>query len=172
MRDAQLLSRAVSNTGLFKRSRRVGCYLAHDGEMDLTPLIKRLWKMNKTVYLPVLRRQRLWFLPFAAHTPLANNRFGIPEPVAPPEARCTPQVLDLVLMPLVAFDNEGHRLGMGGGFYDRTFAYRLHRRHWIRPHLIGVAYDLQRVPVLPTRPWDVPMDGVATESGVRVFSRK
>jgi 5-formyltetrahydrofolate cyclo-ligase len=71
--------------------------------------------------------------------------------------------LDLVLTPLVAFDAQGHRLGMGGGFYDRSFAYLLRHSRWLRPRLIGLAYDFQRQTRLPHQPWDVPLHAIATD---------
>lgn len=140
--------------------------------MDLSPLISRLWSMGKRTYLPGLHGQELWFLPYTRYTPLCRNRFGIPEPDAPPRSRCLRQALDLVLMPLVAFDESGNRLGMGGGYYDRTFAYLLNRRRWRRPMLLGVAYEFQCVESLPTRHWDVPLDGVVTDKRVRLFSQR
>ena len=78
--------------------------------------------------------------------------------------------LDLVLVPLVGFDDQGTRLGMGGGFYDRSFATRLFRRYWRKPRLIGVAYELQRVAHLDRQPWDVALDGVVTEQRLYLFS--
>ena len=166
---ASALARHLMNFLRLRRAERIGCYLAQDGELDLAPLMNRLRAVGKQLYLPVLRRPRLWFMPLDAQTTLVRNRFGILEPQAPANARCAPQALDVVLAPLVAFDNRGRRLGMGGGFYDRTFAYRLTRRSWHRPCLIGIAYDLQRVSALSTRRWDVPLDGIATESGLRFF---
>jgi 5-formyltetrahydrofolate cyclo-ligase len=166
---ANALARRLVGCVRLRRSQRIGCYLAQDGELDLAPLMKRLRNIGKQLYLPVLRGPRLWFMPLDSRTRLVRNRFGILEPDAPASARCLPQALDLVLAPLVAFDNSGRRLGMGGGYYDRTFAYLLNRRYWRRPLLIGIAYDLQRVPALVARRWDVPLDGIATESGLRYF---
>lgn len=166
---ADALARQLMGCVHLRRSERIGCYLSQDGEMDLAPLMKRLRDLSKQLYLPVLRGPRLWFLPLEPQTRLVENRFGILEPDAPARTRCPPQALDLVLAPLVAFDDRGRRLGMGGGFYDRTFAYLLNRQYWRRPRLIGIAYDLQRVPTLKARRWDVPLDAVATESGVRFF---
>ena len=166
---AEVLARHLMGCVHVRRSKRIGCYLSQDGEMDLAPLMKRLGNLSKQLYLPVLRGPRLWFLPFDPQTRFVKNRFGILEPDAPASTRCAPQALDLVLAPLVAFDDRGQRLGMGGGYYDRTFAYLLNRHYWRRPRLIGIAYDLQRVPALTARKWDVPLDGIATESGLRFF---
>jgi len=170
-RYADRLARRLCASPLVLRSRRVACYLANDGEMDLAPLIKRLWCYGKQIYLPVLHGPALWFMPFAPDTPLAHNRFGIPEPDLSARHRPALRTLDLVLMPLVAFDPMGNRLGMGGGFYDRTFAYLSACPAWARPRLIGTAYEFQRVPALAARPWDVPLGGVATERGLEQFTR-
>ena len=107
--------------------------------------------------------------PWQRSTPMAPNRFGIPEPDLPAASRCPVLALDLVLVPLVAFDEAGNRLGMGGGFYDRTFRYLRHRTCWRRPHLVGIAYDAQRVPAIDARRWDVPLDAVVTETALHRF---
>ena len=166
---AACLARSIANSRVFQRSLRVAAYLPNDGEMDLRPLIRRAWKLGKHCYLPVLNRHRLWFLPYRPDTPLVDNRFGIPEPGLSPRRRWPLQTLDLVLAPLVAFDDHGNRLGMGGGYYDQTFAYLASRTHWRRPVIIGVAYEFQRVAELPSHPWDVPLHGVATEQGLEWF---
>ena len=108
---------------------------------------------------------------FARYDPglsLARNRFGIAEP-----ARDAPTVaarfLDAVLLPLVAFDAAGTRLGSGAGYYDRCFAYRAARRTWHAPLLVGVAFASQEVAALQRQPWDVPLDAVVTEQGLRRF---
>ncbi len=135
-------------------------------------MIARIWAAGKRTYLPVLHGRRLWFLPYDSETPLARNRFGILEPDVSPKRRRALEALDMVLVPLVAFDEQGNRLGMGGGYYDRTFAYLLGRRRWTRPLLVGVAYEFQCSAALPTRPWDVPLQAVATERGLRFFARR
>ncbi len=106
---------------------------------------------------------------FFAHrleAPLARNRFGIEEPL-PGTPWINTRALDLVLAPLVAFDDHGHRLGMGGGFYDRHFGGL---SDGLRPLLIGIAHEVQRADALPAAPWDVPLDGILTEAGWRTFS--
>ena len=95
------------------------------------------------------------------------NRFGIQEPACSPRHWVRAWQLDLILLPLVAFDESGNRLGMGGGFYDRSLAYRQSRTHSRRPRLIGLAHELQRVEQLATNSWDIPLDMIATEK--RVF---
>ena len=169
MSFAERLARSIASSRIFHRSLRIAVYLPNDGEMDPRRLIHRAWKVGKHCYLPTLNRQRLWFLPYRCDTPLRTNRFGIPEPDLSPRRRWSLQTLDLVLAPLVAFDDQGNRLGMGGGYYDRTFSYLASRSHWRRPLIVGVAYEFQRVQDLPCHPWDVPLHGIATERGLRWF---
>ena len=160
---------------VFRAARHIACYLPNDGEVDLTPLIDQAWAMGKTVYLPVLsslRHNHLHFLPYKPDDELVRNRFGIPEPVNRSRRVVDVKRLDLVLMPLVGFDPKGNRLGMGGGFYDRSFAFLRRRQRWFKPGLLGVAYDFQEVKTLGSNDWDVPLNGVATETGVRLFSGK
>lgn len=170
-RALQLSTRLVQSR-LFTNSRHIALYLPNDGEMDPWWLIEAAWQRGKMCYLPVLGLRpgnRLWFIPFHPETKLVNNRFGIPEPVhARRQRTLKPQSLDLILMPLVAFDQQGNRLGMGGGFYDRSLSF-LHTRHsWRKPRLIGLAYEFQRVDHLPYQSWDVPLDAIATEDRVYI----
>lgn len=173
---SELSSAAVTslvNHRLFRAAKHIACYLPNDGELDLTTLMGHAWAMGKTVYLPVLssiHRNHLYFLPYEPDDVLTPNRFGIPEPIIRSRRVTDIKRLDLVLTPLVAFDNNGNRLGMGGGFYDRTFAFLRRRRFWRKPRLIGAAYDFQKAAGLSGNPWDVPLDGVVTESGVLEFT--
>lgn len=156
----------------FRSAKHIAVYLASDGEINTWPVIERCWEFGKTVYLPVLRHlggDRLWFIPFHADTALTLNRFGIPEPAPQPREQYDARDLDLVVMPLVGFDVLGNRLGMGGGFYDRSLAFLRHRRSWIKPRLIGLAHELQRVDVLGREEWDVPLDAVVTDGTVYRF---
>jgi len=148
------------------RARRFAAYLSNDGEPDLGLLLYRSAVMGKRAYLPALHGKSLWFLPLASDLPMVENQFGIAEPSCHPDERLKPYALDLVLVPLVAFDASGSRLGMGGGYYDRCFAYLNHRSRWRRPRLIGVAFEFQRAEAIPSRPWDVRLDGVSTERGL------
>lgn len=172
---AECLAQGLAATHLFRSSRRIACYLSQDGELDLTPLMRRAWAMQKTCYLPVVRAfhpPRLWFAPYCEGDPLVCNRFGIPEPHLPLREPARAAVLDLILVPLVAFDEYGNRLGMGAGFYDRTFAFLKQRHFWQRPRLLGIGYDFQKVEDLQAQPWDVPLQGIATDARIyRVMSR-
>jgi len=166
-------SRAVAallaHQPLFLKARRIGAYLAADGELDPAPVIAAAVAAGKRCYLPVLRPfagPALWFCEWRPGDRLVPNRFGIPEPIVTRRALRAARELDLLLVPLVAFDVAGYRLGMGGGYYDRTLAYLPLRLHWRRPRVIGLAHALQRVDSLPRNPWDVPVDAVVTERTV------
>lgn len=167
---AFLLCERIASTPIFKRSKHIAFYLANDGEIDLTLLIEHAWQQNKQCYLPVLAEpntKRLWFIPYTPETTLRPNRFGIPEPVHPRSTRLRKTLsLDLILMPLVAFDPQGHRIGMGGGFYDRTLAFLTSRQYWHKPNLVGVAYEFQKQKQIATNPWDVPLQAIATEKNL------
>jgi len=166
---AEQLAGRVTALRIFTRADHIAGYLACDGEMDPAPLLERALAIGKQVYLPVLTGHPPAHLAFAPYHPgmaLKPNRFGIPEPETSTERWVSPHLLDLVLTPLVAFDAAGARVGMGGGFYDRTFAFRRHPGHLPKPRLLGLAYELQKVAALTPQPWDVPLDGVATEQAL------
>ena len=164
---ARALSKRIAGSRWFANSRTIAVYLPNDGEISLLPLVARAWSMGKRTYLPKLFGPKLWFLPFHARTAFTGNRFAIPEPAAPARRRIRPMFIDLVLLPLVAFDRFGNRLGMGGGYYDRTFEAVRHRTTWRGPMLVGVAYEFQRVDALPVAGWDVPLDAIATDRAIR-----
>ncbi|SHE71419.1 5-formyltetrahydrofolate cyclo-ligase [Modicisalibacter ilicicola DSM 19980] len=154
-----------------QRARRVALYLPNDHEIDPTPLLGWLHRRGAKAYLPVLHplsHNRLWFVHYHAGTPMLTNRFGISEPHTRHGAhrarRLPAWALDLVLLPLVGFDDEGNRMGMGGGFYDRSFAFIRHRHP--RPRLVGVAHHCQQVEHLPVAPWDVPLDAIVSDRHV------
>jgi len=163
------VERELARSHLFRSSRHIACYIANDNELNLELLIERIWLSNKVCYLPILdsiRRNRLWFAPYRPQSEMRLNRFGIPEPVFDKRELVRAQSLDLVLAPLVAYDMTGNRLGMGGGYYDRSLAFLLRRRHWHRPRLCGVAYDFQSVKRLPEQTWDVPLHAIATDKEI------
>ncbi len=170
-RSNRLCQRLIQHR-LFRNSQRIAAYLSADGEVDARPLIEQAWSTDKQVYLPVLRPfgdNRLWFARYEPDTRLVANRYGIAEPEMDHAHRIEAFALDLVLTPLVGFDVQGNRLGMGGGFYDRSFAHLLRRRHWLKPRLVGLAFDFQQVARLPAQPWDVPLTAIATEDRITEF---
>lgn len=163
---AAAVTRHFFTSGLALRGRTVGLYFANDGEVNLTPLFARLLRMRKRVALPVVHADgRMTLRRCRAETPLRPNRYGIDEPARGPAL--TPLAIDVLLVPLVAFDRFGTRLGMGAGYYDR---YLGQVAPALRPLLVGVAHELQRSRArLPRGHWDVPLDGVLTEAGWQRF---
>jgi 5-formyltetrahydrofolate cyclo-ligase len=169
---AEQLAHRTARHALVLQSQRIAAYLAADGEIDPYPLMQSLWALGKTLYLPVLAPfsgQKLWFAEFNPSDELAFNRFGIPEPVR--RRLIKPCALDLVLTPLVAFDCSGHRIGMGGGYYDRSFSFLRRRRYWRKPRLLGLAYELQKQASIIPNDWDIPLDAVATEARIYQVTR-
>lgn len=170
---SEAICRHLMSSAAFRNSRRIALFLSNDGEVDLQPLLARALAMGKQCFLPVLHpsgHNRLWFMRYDEATPLYQNRYGIDEPPTLWRSRCEPWALDMILMPLVAFDEQGNRLGMGKGYYDRTLAYLARRKNWRKPRLYGVAYDFQRMDTLPHESWDVPMEAAVTERGVFCFT--
>jgi len=148
------------------RTQRVAAYLDADGEVPTGALIAALRDHGVTPYLPALprRERRMVFRRYDADTPLRPNRYGVPEPVPGATPAVPARALDVVLVPLVAFDPAGRRLGMGGGYYDATLAFLRHHP-WHPPRVLGLAFASQQVPVLPSEDWDLPLAGVITERG-------
>lgn len=160
----QAAARRMSKLPEFQRASRMAFYLASDGELDPWPLLLKAHRAGKVCFLPVLKAggNAMQFVHYQPGDPLRPNHFGIPEP-ADVRGRHAPVLhLDLVFTPLVGFDLEGNRLGMGGGFYDRTLAGVARRRRWQRPRVIGLAHECQGVEALPTQSWDVPLHAIVT----------
>ncbi len=163
---ARDLHRQLAQHPLFRRARHIALYLPNDGEIDPRPLLRAARRRGKTIYLPVLSawpRTHMVFQRVGAHEKLARNRFRIEEPRANPACQRRPWALDLILLPLVGFDETGGRLGMGGGFYDRSLAYRQLRKNWHKPTLLGLAHECQKVDRLALANWDVQLQAVVTD---------
>ena len=151
----------------FHRARHVAVFLSFDGEPSLASLLEAARLRGKRLYAPVLVGMRMTFRELVSSGALKTNFFGILEPEL--GAAIDARELDLVLTPLVAFDDRGVRIGVGRGYYDRCFRFLRGRTRWRRPKLIGVAYELQHVAKLRAHAWDVPLYGAVTETGVRRF---
>lgn len=166
------LLRVALRERLLLRFSRIGFYLPFEGEMDLLPLLNHALHLGKTCYLPVVPRRFQKHLSFTylTDTPCWYlNRFGIHEHWSPRPVRANQ--LDLLFMPLVGFDEEGFRLGMGGGFYDTSLAYLRRRKTWRKPYLVGIGYECQKVKQVPRDPWDMPLDAALTEYQLYRFQR-
>lgn len=145
----------------YRYAKRIALYHAVRGEVDLGNIWRSAPLHGKYCYFPVVsKNDTLLFLPATPTSQFSANDFGILEPNAEHHHAISPEELDLILVPLVAFDAQGTRIGMGKGFYDRALA-----KH--RPKLLmGVAYEFQRYPYIEPQPWDVPLDAVATEKTI------
>lgn len=144
-------------------------YLANDGELDTYPLIQALWQRGKNVYLPVLHpfvAGYLLFVRYDKDTLLHPNKFGIPEPLVACHRLMPVQQLDIIFTPLVAFDAAGNRLGMGGGFYDRTLSQLTPGNSC---QVIGLAHNCQQVDAVPGEAWDIPLKQIITPSKQFIF---
>lgn len=170
---ADRLARHLLSDPKLYRARHVGVYLPNDGEIDPERYIERARMRGVQFYLPVLHpihKGKLVFSPFMSETELQPNRFGIREPAFKDGFERPAWALDAVLMPLVGFDQQGGRLGMGGGFYDRTFAFSRYAPR-LAPRLIGLAHDCQSVDKLPVASWDIPLHAIVSDRGRYLVSR-
>ena len=165
--------RQILQSGLLRKHKRIAIYLDSDGELATDIIIRMLHKMKKKVFLPVLfplSTNRLFFLPFKKNTHLINNRFNISEPRYI-KRHVSVKSLHIIFMPLVAFDEQGNRIGMGGGFYDRTLSHcKLHNKSDL-PLLIGLAHELQKVNNIDKQSWDIPLDGLLTEKKLIKYTK-
>lgn len=149
---------------LFQKCQHIACYWSFQDEFDTRPLMEMIWLAKKHCYLPVLREDKsLAFYHYEKNDALVTNQYGIPEPVTADKSAFPVDRLEIVLVPMIGFDLKGNRLGTGGGYYDRTFAFLLEQSKPHSPCLIGLSYQCQAVDVLPTDTWDVPLDGILTE---------
>ncbi|MBJ2245631.1 5-formyltetrahydrofolate cyclo-ligase [Pseudomonas haemolytica] len=158
--------RQLAQHPLFRRAKHISLYLPTDGELDPRLLLRAAQRRGKATYLPVLSawpRTKMVFQRVRPGDKLLPNRFRILEPRVNAQRQRQVWALDLVLLPLVGFDDAGGRLGMGGGFYDRSLAYLARRRSWRKPTLLGLAHECQKVERLAQASWDVPLAGTVTD---------
>ena len=163
--SAQSLAAKIFALDVYQQAQHVAVYFAVNGEIGLDPLIDDALAAGKQVYLPNLDQKTLRFSPYFRAQKMRINKFRLPEPDVGDKEMLAPAQLDLVLAPLVVFDADCNRIGMGGGFYDRSFAFRKDPAI-DRPVLIGVAHELQKVEQILPEAWDVKLDMVVTDQVV------
>ncbi|GJL82900.1 MAG: 5-formyltetrahydrofolate cyclo-ligase [marine bacterium B5-7] len=171
-RASQGLSHVLSKIGIFAPRRRIAFYYANDGEIDPEAAMNLARRFAVRCFLPVIPRPAWRTLRFAEvinGNALVSNRFGIMEPAVHARSLRRAIELDVVLVPLVAFDSRGNRIGMGSGFYDSTLAIRAAGKHFRKPAVIGLAHECQRLDHLSVDPWDIPLDFVATDKHLYRF---
>lgn len=164
-RAADELCRRILALDEYRQASRIAAYYAVNGEIGLSPLIDQALAAGKQIYLPNLDQLALRFAPFFHGQKMRINKFRLPEPDVSDEQMLAPEELDLVLVPLVVFDAERNRVGMGGGYYDRSFEFRKDTET-SSPTLVGVAHELQKVDKLVAQDWDVRMDMVVTDAAL------
>jgi 5-formyltetrahydrofolate cyclo-ligase len=161
---ASTLAKKVLNCVLHHGAKRVALFLSIDGEIPTNKTIASLWQNGIEVFIPLIHPfnpKYLLFIRYAPDSLLTRNPLGMLEPKPNCNHVCPLTQLDILFTPLVAFDNTGHRLGMGGGFYDRTLACHFNQKR-TKPQIIGVAHDCQQVDSVPTQSWDIPLSALLT----------
>lgn len=164
-RDLLLL---LKNDTVVKEAKHIALYLANNGELDLEPFIFWCWQQNKHLYLPVVHpfsKGNLLFLRYEKYSAMVLNQYNIEEPKLDVRYIKPMQQLDMIMTPLVAFDTTGARVGMGGGYYDRTLAkwYKQYsQNNKSKPTVIGVAHDCQQIEKVPNEAWDIPLPKIVT----------
>lgn len=159
---SEKIAEKVIHSSWFQRCKTIACYLPVPGEVDTSGIIARAWRMKKRVFAPVVEKTgRMMFREITAETTLFENSFGIYEPGD--EASICPRKLDIVITPLVAYDSHNQRIGMGGGYFDRTFSFLANRKAFLRPKLIGLAFACQKVEKILANPWDIRLFTVISE---------
>jgi 5-formyltetrahydrofolate cyclo-ligase len=153
----------VIRSSWFRRSKFVACYLSTQEEVDTWLLIDRAWRMKKRVFAPIIKKNFVMeFCELTAESELVFNQYGLPEPQD--GEIIAPRALDIVITPVVAFDADGNRIGMGGGYFDRAFSFLANRHFLFHPKLIGLAFSCQRVEKITPNPWDIRVFRVIDES--------
>lgn len=162
---AEAVSHRFHHHDFFKSITSLAGYVAHEGELSLSPLFRHAFERGITCYLPCIQETgTLVFREYQQNADLVLNKYGIQEPNAQQQTIHSLHELDCVLVPLVGLDYQGHRLGMGKGFYDKTFANFTHSPRPAKPALIGICYDFQLLHKIPTATHDITMDFAITET--------
>ena len=162
---AMQLYHSINGQRYFRKAKRIAFYLPSDGEIDPSLLLAIAEARGQHCYLPLIhpfRPDRMLFLRYRQGAPLRRHRWGMWQPILRRGALLPARALDIAFVPLVGFDSACNRLGMGKGFYDRTFSFRV-RASRRSPKLIGLAHECQRVENLENQTWDVRMDKIVSD---------
>jgi len=159
---AQAILNNIQRSISLKDYSTIATYFSVNQEADTADLNRYLWEQDKKLFLPKIKSKELFFSAYDIDQTLSLNAFNIPEPVNE-EALITAEEFDLMFIPLVAFDTKCNRVGMGGGYYDKTLSFIKHIEDTKKPKLVGLAYELQKVEQIEKNDWDIPMDVIITE---------
>jgi len=151
----------VLTTRHYQNSNALACYMPVSGELDTLPLMQYALASGREIYLPVIDNAAMWFTRWHGEELPIDRASKLPQPLKRQTRLLNVRKLDLVIVPLVAFTRDGTRLGQGGGYYDRTFAFQ-REQTWQRPVLVGAAHHVQETEQIPLDPWDVPLSGIIT----------
>ena len=165
---AARLTENLTTLDEFRQAQKISAYVAMKGEIDPSTSLEFALTANKTCYLPIMTGKRLRFAPWSKTSVMEQKNLGILEPETAAADLINPEDLDLVLVPLVGFDSRGNRLGMGGGFYDRSFSFRQNKAI-LKPRLIGIAHQCQQLESIDAQDWDVTLDMVVTDECIYTF---
>jgi 5-formyltetrahydrofolate cyclo-ligase len=162
-RASKTICNVVTGSREFRAAKLIACYLPMPDEVDTRIIIERAWRAKKRIFAPITRKTgEMFFREIRPETPLSSNRMGLWEPVS--GVIISPRALQLVITPTVAYDNSNHRIGMGGGYFDRCFSFLRHRHHWRKPKLLGVAFRCQKVEEISPNIWDIRLYRTVDES--------
>jgi len=160
---SSIIAERIIHSHEFHACKTIAIYLPTNDEVDPGAITARAWRAKKRVFAPAIdNRSDMQFQLLTPDTQLEKNAFGIWEPVYGPFVAA--KEIDLVVAPVVAFDRNNHRIGMGGAYYDRCFAFLRNKRSWCRPKLFGIAFDCQKVEKIEPNPWDIRLYCIVTEA--------
>ena len=156
------INRQLLRSRQFGRAQAIGVYLATIDEVDLDAFIRTAWALDKRVYAPrVAHNHEMFFLPLSPESAIVRNQYGIWEPAEGVEV--SPGMLDWIILPMAVFDSNNHRIGMGGGYYDRALAFTRYHHAALPPRLTGVAFACQKAAPFASNPWDIGVSRVYSD---------
>ena len=162
--DSQNICKKIISQPVFKKANHIAIYMSKDNEVDVSFLLNSPHSRHKHFYLPVLKTDwTLEFHPYQSNDPCYLNIWRILEPNQQHQSIYSHN-LDMVILPMVGFTPDGHRLGMGKGCYDKSFSAKP------IPFLLGVAFAFQELEQIPVEPHDLIMNLIITEKKPFILS--
>jgi len=167
-RDSKKIALNILHNPKISLGNKLGFYFASKHEVNTKILINAFFNRGKEIFLPVIEEKKLFFARYVPKkTTIVDNRYGIGEPSRGETSMVPPSSLDTVFLPIVGYNNAFHRIGMGGGFYDRSFQHLKENS----PFRIGLAFSFQKV-TFEHESHDVPLFGICTEDGITFRNEK
>jgi 5-formyltetrahydrofolate cyclo-ligase len=168
---SEAITQNLLQSPVYLSAKNIAVYLSFGNEVITAAIIDDAWQSEKDIYVPVIDKNKsMQFINYQPNTKTISNFYGLQEPLVTSESKIAqPEKLDLVLLPLLAFDKNGNRLGMGGGYYDRYLSFLNHALLRKTPKLMGLAYSCQEHEKLPMDTWDIALHSVTTEKQTQTF---